>query len=110
MNAKTYAGSIFHSGGIALTKGSTRVELTAFRILIDSTPDLVASVGGSRVSILSLDLSGLKVAVQGRRITLSGVKAKLTKAAADALNQAFGTTAFKEGLVLGTTVTQVRGR
>ncbi len=110
LDARTYAGTIRHSGGIALTRGSTRVELTRFTINVDSQPDLVASVGGSRVSILSLDLAGLKAAVQGRRVTLSGVKVRLTKAAADALNQAFGTSAFQEGLTLGSTVTRVRAR
>ena len=35
-------------------------------------------------------------------MTVGPVVAKLTKGAADALNQAFGTTAFAEGLVIGT--------
>ena len=34
-------------------------------------------------------------------MTVGPVTAKLTKAAADALNQAFGTTAFAEGLTIG---------
>lgn len=101
-NARTFAGSIRHSGGIRLSRGDTAVELTSFTINVDSDPDLTAVVGGDRVSILDLDLSDLAARVRGRRITLSGVRASLTAAAAGALNQAFSTNAFSEGLVLGT--------
>ena len=38
LNLKTLAGHVRHSGGIALTKGSTRVELKNFLIRIDSKP------------------------------------------------------------------------
>ncbi len=78
LNAKTFAGSVPHSGGISLSKGSTVVELTSFTINIDSDPDLTALVGGQRVSILNLDLSQLDAQVKGRRITLGGVRATLT--------------------------------
>lgn len=102
VNSKTLAGSIKHSGGLRFTKGSTTVDLTRYTINIDKKPDLVATVGDARVSILSLDLSKLKNSSRGKNIKLSGVKASLTAAAAGALNQAFSTTAFTEGLVLGT--------
>lgn len=102
VNSKTLAGNITHSGGLSFTKDSTVVELTKFTIKIDKKPDLVASVGGQRVSILTLDLSKLKNSSKGKQIKLSGVKASLTAAAADALNNAFATTAFKKGLLLGT--------
>jgi hypothetical protein len=106
VNAKSYAGSITHSGGIALSRGATRVELTDFTIDIDSAPELTALVGGQRVAILSVDLAALKASVKGRRITLSGAALKLTAAAAGALNGAFSTTAFTEGLLLGTATVQ----
>jgi hypothetical protein len=102
VNTRTYAGSIEHSGGIALSRGATRVELTDFTIGIDGTPELTALVGGQRVPILTVDLAALQASVRGRTITLSGAALKLTAAAAGALNQAFGTTAFTEGLLLGT--------
>jgi hypothetical protein len=109
-NASTFAGRIRHSGGIRLSKGSTVVDLTSFTIQVDSDPDLTALVGGQRVSILNLDLSQLDAQVKGRRITLSGVKATLTAAAAAALNQAFSTHAFSEGLLLGTATVRARAR
>jgi len=108
VDAKTLAGRIRHSGGISLTKGSTVVELTRFDIEISGTPQLTALVGGTRVPILDLDLSGITTSVKGLRVTVSGVRATLTAEAAGALNQAFGTTAFQEGLLLG--IATVRAR
>ena len=110
VNAKTFAGSIRHSGGISLTAGSTVVELTEFIINVDADPDLTALVGGTRVSILNLDLSALDAKVSGRQITLGGVKGTLTAAAAGALNQAFGVTAFTEGLTLGLATVKARAQ
>ena len=69
---------------------------------------LTARAGDARIAILDLDLSGVKVAKKGRRLTVSGVSATLTKAAADALNGAFQTDAFKEGLLIGTAVVETR--
>jgi hypothetical protein len=50
VDARTLAGEIAHSGGISLTRGDTRVELTDFVIGIDDTPALSALVGGSVAS------------------------------------------------------------
>jgi hypothetical protein len=108
VNARTLAGEITHRGGISLTRGGTVVRLTDFTIAVDRTPSLSAEVGGSRVEILSLDLAGARTRVAGRNVTVSGVVAKLTGAAAGALNQAFGTTAFQEGLTLGTATVRAR--
>ena len=77
---------------------------------MDSAPDLTARVGSSRVSILDLDVSGLTRSVSGRTITVGGVKATLTQAAADALNGAFATTAFTKGLLLGTATVKATAR
>ena len=110
LNAKTFAGRVTHSGGLRLSEGSTVVDLTEFTVNVDSAPDLTALVGGSRVSILNLDLSGLDSDVQGRQITLSGVRATLTAVAAQALNQAFSTNAFQEGLLIGTASVSGRAR
>lgn len=101
VDAQTFTGLIRHSGGLSLTKGQTRVELTRFDIGIDGTPQLTALVGGSRVPILDLDLAGLTQNIDGLDVTLGNVRATLTAQAAAALNQAFGTTAFSEGLLLG---------
>jgi hypothetical protein len=110
VSAETFAGAIRHSGGIRLSRGATVVELAAFAIRVDANPDLTARIGDERVSILNLDLSQLEATVRGRRIRLSRVRATLTGAAAQALNQAFSTDAFKEGLVIGTATVAARAR
>ncbi len=102
VNAMTLVGQIRHSGGLAFVKGATRVELTNFHINIDAQPDLTAMVGGARVSILSLDVSGLERKDRRNTIRLSGIKASLTADAAGALNAAFSTSAFTAGLPIGT--------
>lgn len=107
VNAETLAGQIAHSGGISLTKGSTRVEVTDFVIDTTATPKLTALLGGQRVDLLTLDVSGVQRSVEGDTIVVGNVVAKLTAGAAAALNQAFSTNAFTEGLTLGTAT--VRG-
>jgi hypothetical protein len=93
--------TISHRGGLALSAGATTVSLTDYKIVIDRSPDLVATVnGGQRVSILKLDFSRARIGLRGG-LTLGPVKASLTADAAGALNGAFGVTAFTEGLVLG---------
>jgi len=93
-------GQINHAGGISLTAGSAQVHLTDFNINLRSRT-LSALVGGSRVRILSLDFSGAKIRFRDGQLKVGPVTAALTQAAADALNSAFGVTAFTKGLVLG---------
>ena len=107
VNAETLAGQIAYSGGISLTKGSTRVEVTDFVIDTTATPKLTALLGGQRVDLLTLDVSGVQRSVEGDTIVVGNVVGKLTAGAAAALNQAFSTNAFTEGLTLGTAT--VRG-
>ena len=93
---------ITHSGGISLSAGSTTVDLTNFDINLGSSSTLSAEVGGSRVTILNLDLSGARLRLGYNGLTIGPVVARLTPAAATALNTAFGVTAFTPGLELGT--------
>jgi hypothetical protein len=102
VDAKSLAGSITHSGGLTLTKGATVVTVSDFTIATAPAPTLTALLGAARFDLATLDLSAVKVATSGRTVTVGPVTAKLTKAAADALNQAFGATAFAEGLTIGT--------
>jgi hypothetical protein len=107
VKAKTLAGKIRHVGGLALSRESTRVELRNF--IIDTKKGvLTARVGDARLAILDLDLSDAEVTKKGKRLTVSGVKATLTQGAAEALNGAFATDAFKEGLLLGTAEVKTR--
>jgi len=98
----TLFGQVRHSGGISLTRGSTVVRLRDFVIDLDESPSLSARLGHRRVDILRLDIAGVAPVAEGATVTLGGIEARLTAAAAGALNRAFGTRAFTEGLLLGT--------
>jgi hypothetical protein len=93
-------GRIRHSGGLRLASDDTVVRLRRFIINLDERPDLTARVGGSRVSILDLDLSRARLSVAGRNVTASGVVATLSAEGAAALNQAFGLQ-LEEGSTIG---------
>ena len=102
-----HTGTITHLRGISLTAGPPgRPD----RLLDQpgSAPNLSAEVGGARVSILSLDLSRARTHVSHGVLTLGPVTASLTQMAADALNSAFGVTAFTKGLVLGAATVNYR--
>lgn len=104
----TLAGQIRHDGGILLSRGSTRIEVADYVIETAPAPKLTAGSALGRIDLLSLDLSNLTREVSGRSVMLGGVQARLTATAAKALNDTFGTTAFTEGLLLGTAT--VRGQ
>lgn len=90
VDAETLSGSITHSGGISLTAGATRVELTNFDIQL---PKLLLQVnGGEPAPAVDLDASEAKVTVSGRNVTVRNVVAKVNAAGAGALSSAFGTT------------------
>jgi hypothetical protein len=103
----TLAGKIRHSGGLSLSRGTTRVDLRNF-IIDTKKAVLTARAGNARLAILDLDLSKVKVSKHGKRLKVSGVSATLTKGAADALNGAFTTDAFKPGLLIGSAVVKTR--
>jgi hypothetical protein len=107
VSSDTLAGQIRHAGGLKLSAGKTSVYLTRYFIDIDDTPSLsglvgVGERGTDRAELFTLDLTNLKVEPGDNSIKLSGVTLKLTAGAAEALNGAFGVTAFTEGLVIGT--------
>ena len=104
---KTLAGTIRHTGGLSLSRDATRVELRNF-VIDTKKAVLTARAGDARIAILDLDLSKVEVVKKGKRLTVSGVSATLTKGAADALNGAFATDAFKQGLLIGTAVVRTR--
>jgi hypothetical protein len=119
VSSDTLAGQIRHVGGLKLTKevpgpnNDVRVFLTRFFIDIDDQPSLsglvgVGQKGGDRAELFTLDLTNLSVEPGKDRIKLSGITLKLTAGAAEALNGAFGTTAFTEGLVIGTATVHAR--
>ena len=101
LDATSYAGKVKHTGGLRFSRGDTVVDLRNFTIRIDDAPDLTALVGDSRASIADLDLSDADITATKKRLTVAGVVVELSSTGATALNQAFGTTAFTDELVLG---------
>jgi hypothetical protein len=95
-------GQIVHSGGLAFSAGSERVEVRRFIIDLDRGV-LTAEVAGADQRIALLDLGAPKggVKVSSERLVLKDVNAKLTAQAAAALNEAFDTDLFEAGLLIG---------
>lgn len=107
VDATTLAGYIRHSGGLRFLNlaNGKMLTLTNFKIVIGAHPGLTAAVNGNpsvRVRILNLDLSGASVAKNLPWVTVSNVKATLTKTAADALNASLGVGFVARGITLGT--------
>jgi hypothetical protein len=95
-------GQIVHSGGLAFSAGSERVVVQRFVIDLDRSV-LTAEVAGTNQRIALLDLGAPKggVKVSSERLVLKDINAKLTAQAAAALNKAFDTDLFEEGLLIG---------
>ena len=95
------SGVVRHTGGISLTAGATTVNLTDFEIgLFDR--ELFGKVNGAGpVALLDLDYPRLGTRLRGARLELGPVGTTLTEGAADALNGAFGVSAFTDQTVLG---------
>lgn len=103
VEAESLAGSIDHSGGLSFTAGGTTVEATDF--VIDTVAGtLTATIGGDQVPLLDVDLSALQRSEEGGAIVLEGITTTLTAEAAGALNDAFATVIFEEGLAIGDVV------
>ena len=100
---------INHSGGLRLASGRTRVDLRNFRIRITSSQATIsAAVGRTRATIINLDLSKAKITRPALNLRIRNVGVRLNATGASALNEAFGTRAFKRGLKLGTAVVNAR--
>jgi hypothetical protein len=106
-NAKS---EIIHTGGLSLTAGNTRVELSDFLIdTIEAKPVLtgIVVVNDSivdRIPLFDIALPAgftVPLAPRGRSLTIAGASLTLNATAAGALNQVFGVTAFAGGFPIG---------
>jgi hypothetical protein len=111
LDQKTAAGQIVHSGGLTLTAGKTVVNLQNF--IVDTTGSspiitgLVVANGKmvGRITLFDLTLpADLQVPLyeDAGLLVVSDVTVKLDAGAAQALNSAFGISAFTGGLDVGT--------
>lgn len=102
LDPATLAGSIFHSGGLSLTKaGSPPAELTLPIVTLSATPTLAVTFGGASLAIADLDISRLTRSIDARTrtISLAGAGVKLNATAATALTGILGAPAgaFRAG-------------
>jgi hypothetical protein len=109
VNAKTLAGSLTHRGRLSFTRGETVVTVSAPVLVTSGIARLNTGLGTGRLDLLSLDVGRATDTASGRRVTLGGVVGALTDAGAAALNQAFATTAFTRGMVVGTMTVAAAG-
>lgn len=111
IDGQTLGGEILHSGGLKFANLRNGKSLAVKRFTIDTNAgQLTAYIPalGARAAILDLDLSGVQVSAGKVYTKVGPVPAKLTPAAAGALNASLGTTLFTPGLALGTAYVYAR--
>jgi hypothetical protein len=105
-------GDILHSGGIDFVSlRGKHLGIGKFDIALAAGKIYATQVNftAARIPVLDLDLSGLKVAHDGRVTVLSGITLRLDPAAAGALNTTFGLSLPADGsLVFGTATVTLR--
>lgn len=103
-------GTIGHVGGLSLTKTTTMVRVRNLVIVANvSTTDtskLTAQVNGKRIDFATLKFTAFPT-VADRKMSVTGVEARLSADAAAALNKAFGTSLAANTLV-GTAAVDAR--
>ena len=102
---------IFHSGGLTLTAGETRVALTSFIIenlrghlrltgVVKANDTIVGRIPLFRIALTRAP-EVLPSSGGAAHLSIKGAKVSLTDEAAKALNGVFGVTAFKKGFPIG---------
>jgi hypothetical protein len=103
-------GTIAHTGGLSLKKGSVTVRVRNLVIVANKAATeaskLTAQVNGKRIDFATLTFSSWPE-IAGKNVTVNGVGVKLTAAAAAALNTAFGTSLAADTTV-GTAMVKAR--
>lgn len=112
VNLRQLTGWFGHNGGIEFISPATGRQIKVSNFVINIKQKvLTAIVNGNpkvRVPLLSLSLAHAKIAAGKHAVAITGIVARLTKAAAGALDATFGTTLFTPGLELGTTGTLLK--
>ena len=110
-------GILMHDGsGLSLTAGDTKVELTDFVIdpgtsTLTGTVSVNGKVAAEDALLFNLDGSTLKPLISNSdgSATLEGTTVLLSEDAAGLLNDTFGITDLKAGLVIGISAITVKG-
>lgn len=114
LDRQTLRGEIVHSGGLTLTRTTTRVKLKSFIIDTTGTGIVLTGLVSANGSVVGrIPLFNLQIPANSSpdshidRLILNGVLVTLRPEAAAALNGVFQTNAFVAGLNVGTA--RVRG-
>jgi hypothetical protein len=94
-------GSISHSGGLTFSAGGKSLTATDF-VINPGMSVLTATVDGAGVPLLNLQGNKATVTSDSAGVHINGVVAKLSSAAAQALNSTFGVTLFSDSITVGT--------
>lgn len=110
--AAFFSGTIRHSGGLKFVKPTAlrSVTVSDFAVKIDANPRVVAVVNHNpavKITLFTVDLSGLTIGGETGKLVLGGTKLVLTKQAADLLNRSLHSKAFVGGTVFATSTTTV---
>ncbi len=99
---------ISHEGGLALTAGTTRVELSSFAIELDGQENILTGLAvvndslAGRIPLFNLNLGIAQIGGNGNVLKVDDVAVTLNKVAAETLNKIFGVNAFTENFAIGT--------
>jgi len=102
-----FEGEFDHIGGLSLTADGVTVGLASFRVELTPTnprmTGLVVAEGTlvGPLPLFKLDLSNASIEAKRHKLNLVNVGVSLTEEAADELNRAFNTTAFRADLTIG---------
>ena len=108
IDPETQGGTINHSGSLRFRRAKRSIVMKSFRVAIDPKGSSIsASIGGSRVRVFDVDLSGIAVKQSRRKLTLSNLGVKLTAIGASRLNRALGTTRYRSGASFGVASTAI---
>jgi hypothetical protein len=111
VNPLRLTGSIKHRGGILFVNTSNGDSVKLSRLTINLTHKRlsgVVSALGMRVILANLDFSHARIRVGLHRVKARRILARLTTAAATALDAALGTSQFTGGMKIATVTTLVR--
>lgn len=103
-------GDLFHSGGLAFDSANANVSLLNFIISTTGQSPVLNGLAvvnddvSDRIPLFKLNLNEELQQSDFGTITINNVDLTLTQNAAEALNSAFGTTAFQENLLFGSAV------
>jgi hypothetical protein len=111
--AAFFAGTIKHNGGLKFVRPLALKSVTVgdFAVKIDANPRVIATVNHDpnwRITLFTVDLSGLQLSGQAGELVLGGTKLLLSKQGADTLNAALRTHAFVAGSVFAEATTTVQ--